>query len=34
MSGSYKMVDENGRAFDVKIPSFSLDSPFSRPVLN
>jgi len=34
MSGSYRMVDENGRAFDVKIPSFSLDSPFNRPVLN
>ena len=34
MVGSYRMVDENGRAFDVDIPAFSLDSPFSRKVLN
>lgn len=34
MVGSYRMVDENGRAFDVEIPAFSLDSPFSRKVLN
>ncbi len=34
MVGTYRMVDENGRAFDVEIPAFSLDSPFSRKVLN
>lgn len=34
MEGTYRMVDEDGRAFDVEIPAFSLDSPFSRKVLN
>ncbi|MDE2364056.1 MAG: Co2+/Mg2+ efflux protein ApaG [Hyphomicrobiales bacterium] len=34
MVGTYRMVDENGRAFDIDIPAFSLDSPFSRKVLN
>ena len=34
MVGTYRMVDENGRAFDVDIPAFSLDSPLSRPTLN
>ncbi|MFV0281498.1 MAG: Co2+/Mg2+ efflux protein ApaG [Rhodoblastus sp.] len=34
MAGTYRMVDENGRAFDVEIPAFSLDSPFSRKVLH
>ena len=34
MVGSYRMVDEEGRAFDVEIPAFSLDSPFARRVLN
>jgi ApaG protein len=34
MAGSYRMVDENGHSFDVEIPAFSLDSPFSRKVLN
>ena len=34
MVGTYRMVDENGRAFDIEIPAFSLDSPFSRKVLN
>jgi ApaG protein len=34
MAGTYRMVDENGRSFDVDIPAFSLDSPFSRKVLN
>lgn len=34
MEGTYRMVDENGRSFDVAIPAFSLDSPFSRKVLN
>ena len=34
MSGSYRMVDEAGAAFDVEIPAFSLDSPFAKRVLN
>ncbi|WP_298427241.1 Co2+/Mg2+ efflux protein ApaG [Rhodoblastus sp.] len=34
MSGSYRMVDANGHAFDVEIPAFSLDSPMERRVLN
>jgi len=28
------MVDEDGRAFSVDVPAFSLDSPFARKVLN
>ena len=34
MVGTYRMVDEDGRSFDIEIPAFSLDSPFSRKVLN
>lgn len=34
MVGSYQMVDHNGRMFDVAIPAFSLDSPFSMPTVN
>jgi ApaG protein len=34
MSGSYRMVDADGRGFDVEIPAFSLDSPMERRVLN
>lgn len=34
MVGSYQMVDSAGEMFDVAIPAFSLDSPFSRPMLN
>ena len=34
MVGSYRMVDEDGRVFDVAIPAFSLDSPFAKRVLN
>lgn len=34
MSGSYRMVDANGRAFDAEIPAFSLDSPMERRILN
>jgi ApaG protein len=34
MAGSYRMVDEDGQAFDVEIPAFSLDSPYDRRVLN
>ena len=34
MEGTYRMIDEEGRAFDVEIPAFSLDSPYARRVLN
>ena len=34
MLGTFRMIDEDGRAFDVAIPPFSLDSPFSKRVLN
>ena len=34
MAGTFRMVDENGRPFDVEVPAFSLDSPFARKVLN
>jgi ApaG protein len=34
MSGTYRMVDEDGRGFDVVIPSFSLDSPHMPRVVN
>ena len=34
MAGSYRMVDEDGRSFDVTSPTFSLDSPAVRRVLN
>jgi ApaG protein len=34
MVGSYQMVDDNGKLFDVAIPAFSLDSPFARQSLN
>jgi ApaG protein len=34
MVGTYRMVDENGRAFEVEIPAFSLDSPYAKRVVN
>ena len=34
MAGSYLMVDEDGSAFDVTVPTFSLDSPVSKRVVN
>ncbi len=34
MSGAYRMVDENGQAFDIEVPTFSLDSPQAGRVLN
>ncbi len=34
MAGSYQVVDEAGAAFDVEVPTFSLDSPFTKRVLN
>lgn len=34
MAGTYRMVNDAGEAFDIEIPAFSLDSPFSNKVLN
>jgi ApaG protein len=34
MVGTYDMVDEEGRRFEVEIPAFSLDSPFLRKTMN
>jgi ApaG protein len=34
MVGSYAMTREGGEVFEVAIPAFSLDSPYSRPRLN
>lgn len=34
MVGSYQMEDETGRLFDVAIPAFSLDSPYTRRSMN
>lgn len=34
MTGSYQMVDDGGRLFDVEIPAFSLDSPFTVRSVN
>ncbi len=34
MSGEFRMVDENGQAFNIDVPTFSLDSPEARRVLN
>jgi ApaG protein len=34
MAGAYQMVDEDGNAFDVEIPAFSLDTPDTRRSLN
>ena len=34
MAGHYRMVDEDGRSFEVEIPAFSLDSPQMKRVLN
>mgnify|MGYP001158002659 FL=1 len=34
MVGSYQMVDAGGRLFDVAIPAFSLDCPFTVRSMN
>jgi ApaG protein len=34
MVGTYRMVDESGEAFEVEIPAFSLDSPYTKRMLN
>ncbi|HMN36873.1 MAG TPA: Co2+/Mg2+ efflux protein ApaG [Hyphomicrobium sp.] len=34
MVGSYQMEDAEGRLFDVAIPAFSLDSPYTQRSMN
>jgi ApaG protein len=34
MVGEYRMVDPDGRSFEVSIPAFSLDFPDAKRVLN
>jgi len=34
MMGKYQMQQEDGKVFDVTIPTFSLDIPNQKPVLN
>ena len=34
MVGEYRMVDPDGRSFDVSIPAFSLDYPDGKRMLN
>ena len=34
MVGSFRIVEEGGEIFEAQIPMFSLDSPFTRHVLN
>jgi ApaG protein len=34
MSGSYQMERSDGRMLDVTIPSFSLDSPYAKRIIN
>ena len=34
MSGRYQMVSESGEQFEIDVPTFSLDSPDSKRVLN
>ena len=34
MTGRYQMVNESGERFEIDVPTFSLDSPEGRRVLN
>src|SRR3954469_478433 len=34
MTGRYQMVSESGEQFEIDVPTFSLDSPDSKRVLN
>ena len=34
MAGSYQMVSESGEQFEIEVPTFSLDSPYGKRVLN
>ena len=34
MAGRYQMVSETGERFEIEVPTFSLDSPDNKRVLN
>ena len=34
MAGRYQMVSESGERFEIEVPTFSLDSPEAKRVLN
>jgi ApaG protein len=34
MTGSYQMVSKSGERFEIEVPTFSLDSPSGKRVLN
>jgi ApaG protein len=34
MTGRYQMESESGERFEIDVPTFSLDSPDSKRVLN
>ena len=34
MTGRYQMISESGEKFEIEVPTFSLDSPDTRRVLN
>ncbi|GAO98851.1 CO2+/MG2+ efflux protein ApaG [Caedimonas varicaedens] len=34
MEGTYVMVDPSGKEFEIKIPAFSLDSPYQNQVIH
>jgi ApaG protein len=34
MAGRYQMVSESGEKFEIDVPTFSLDSPDNKRVLN
>ena len=34
MGGTYRMITTDGESFDIEIPTFSLDSPHQRVVVN
>ena len=34
MTGHYQMVSESGEQFEIDVPTFSLDSPHHKRVLN
>ena len=34
MTGRYQMVSESGENFEIEVPTFSLDSPHLKRVLN
>jgi ApaG protein len=34
MTGRYQMVSESGEQFEIDVPTFSLDAPSEKRVLN